>query len=67
MAVAAQRHVHIFTSDHLVAVFAGGAEGEARILLAELADSGQFLDFLALGDERQDGRKSAAQERALER
>ena len=48
MALTAQRHVHVISTNHEVAVLACGAESKAGVLLAELADSSQLLDFLAL-------------------
>ena len=67
MALAAQRHVHVFSSNHRLAVLAGSAEREACVLLAELADGRQFLYLLALGDEAEDCGEGATQESALQR
>ena len=50
MALTAQGHVHVISSDHQVAVPASGAEGKAGVLLAQLAYSSQLLDLLTFGN-----------------
>jgi len=54
VALSTQRHVHICTANHVLAVLAGSAERERSVLLAQLADSRQFLNFLALGNQVED-------------
>lgn len=66
MALSAERHVHILTTDHILIVFTGRAERIAGVLLAKLADRGEFLDLLALGDQSQDAGEGAAEERTLQ-
>lgn len=51
MTFTAQRHVHVITTNHQVAVLARRAEGKASVLLAELAYSCQLLDLLAFGNQ----------------
>ena len=48
MALSAEGHVHIFASNHNVTFFAGCAEGERSVLLAEFADGSQLFNLLAL-------------------
>ena len=67
MAGAAQRHVHVLTSDHRLTVFAGGAEGETRVLFAQLTDGIKLLNLLALGQQTENVREGASQESALKR
>lgn len=38
MAISAEGHVHVFASNHVLAVLAGRAESEASVLLAQLAN-----------------------------
>ena len=66
MALSAEGHVHILTSDHVLIVFAGRAERITGILLAELADGGEFLDLLALGNQGQNVREGATEEGPLQ-
>lgn len=65
MAVSAEGHVHVFTSDHVLAVLAGGTESEARVLFAQLADGRQFLNFFALWNQEQDVGEGATEESSL--
>ena len=51
MALTAERHVHILSTNHHVAVLAGRSECVAGVLLAELADGSQLLNLLTLGDQ----------------
>ena len=51
MALTAERHVHILSTNHHVAVLAGRSERVAGVLLAELADGSQLLNLLTLGDQ----------------
>ena len=66
MALSAKWHVHILTSNHVCVVFAGCAESETRILFAQLADSGQFLDLLALRDEGENTWERTSEEGSLQ-
>ena len=60
MAFSAQRHVHIFSTYHSLAVLAGCPECEACVLFAELADGSQLLYFFALGDDFEDCREGTS-------
>lgn len=51
VAFATDGHVFISSSEEALVFFIGGTEGETGALFAQLADGGQLLDFLALGDE----------------
>ena len=53
MALTAQRHVHILSPDHRVAILGRRPKREAGILLAQLTNRCQLLYLLALGDQRQ--------------
>lgn len=54
MALSAERHVHVFATDHHLTVLACRAERKTCVLLTQLADSSQLLDLLTLWDEAQD-------------
>ena len=51
MTLSAERHVHILSTNHRLAVLAGRSESEAGVLLAQLADGGQLLDLFTLWDQ----------------
>jgi hypothetical protein len=57
-------HVFVSASDEAVVRFVSRSEGEGRGLLAQLADGGELLDLLALGDEVDDDVEGAAEEGA---
>jgi len=64
VALTADGHVFISASDEAVVRFISRPEREGRALLAQLADGGQLLDLLALGDEVDDDVERAAEEGA---
>jgi len=66
MAVAAQWHIHVVSTNHRLAILARGAERETRILLAQFANRGQLFNFLALRDQSQDGREGTPHESPLQ-
>ena len=51
MALSAEWHVHVITTDHVLDIFVCSTEREAGILFAKLADSCQLLDLLTLRDQ----------------
>lgn len=55
MAFTADGHVFVSSTEEAFIFFTGRAEGETSGLFAELADSGQLLDFLTLGNKLEDG------------
>ena len=67
VAASTQRHVHVRATNHGLAGLAGRAEGETGVRSALLADRGQLLDLLALGDQGQDGGERATHEGPLQR
>ena len=66
MTLSAQGHVHVITTNHQVAVLARRAEGKACVLLAELADSCQLLNLLALGNQLNYAREGTTHEGSLQ-
>ena len=66
VALSAEGHVHILAPDHILIVFAGRAERVTRVLLAELADGGEFLDLFALGNQGQNVWEGAPEEGPLQ-
>jgi len=66
VALPAQGHVHILTSDHVRVFLTGRAEGKTGVLLAELADGGELLDLFAFGDEGDDVGEGSSEEGTLQ-
>ena len=50
MALSAEWHVHVVSTNHVLDVFVSCAKGEAGILFAKLADGWQLLDLFAFRD-----------------
>ena len=67
MALSAQRHIHILTSNHFLGVISSFPEREACTLLAQLANSCQLLDLLTLWQESQNIWEVSSQESTLKR
>ena len=65
--IATQRHVHVLTSDHCLAIFARRAERETRVMFAKLANGLQLLNLFAFGDQVQDRGERASQKGTLKR
>ena len=66
MTFSAHGHVLVGSSDQSLVIFTRGTEREAGVLFAQLADGGQFLNLLALGDELEDSLEGAAEESAMQ-
>lgn len=66
MALATERHVHVFAADQVCAVFAGRAEGETCGVVAQFAQRTQLLDLFALGNQLEDIVKRTPQKRSLQ-